>query len=405
MTTVTRSRQRAAAPSTTALPVLLKQLEAELCTIFFEREMHIDVILTSWLARVHGYAEGDPGTGKSDLLETISKAIVGSRYARFQMDPYMGKEDLYGLQDIADFMAGKGWYRNTEGTAVDSHFILWDELPRTNGGVLASMLSLQNERFFKDGNRRIDAPLISAWGAANDPLFDVLPALADRFMFYLDFGDLKEESSFQKLYARKCDGVSTALQTQIPLAMLQHAIEVEVPAVVIPAGVQESVRQLRSDLAAEQVRLSIRRWMNTERIIKGAAYKAGKTVADEDDLAVLQHVLYQHADHKAIVRSKVLALTSPITKAALELGAQIDAFSAEIDKRKRKSLQERAAYGADVTHNLNQIQTKLSKQVEAAHREGRNPSVLDEVAAQIKALRLKVHTDCMNFPASTFPGR
>jgi hypothetical protein len=115
--------------------------------------------------------------------------------------------------------------------------------------------------------------------------------------------------------------------------------------------------------------------------------------------------MYQHEDHRAIVRTKVLALTSPITKAALQLSAQIDSFSAEIDKRKRKSLQERASYGAQVTHDLNTVQSKLTKQIEAAHREGRNPAVLAEVAEQIRRLRLKVHTDCMNFPASTFTSR
>lgn len=364
--------------------------------------MHTDVILTAFLARAHGYVEGDPGTGKSDLLETIGKAMTGGKYARFLMDPYMGKEDLFGMQDLQQFLAGGGWYRDTTDTAVDAHFILWDELPRTNGGILASLLTLQNEGFFKDGNRRIDVPVVSAWGAANEWLFDVLPALADRFLLNLSFEDLKEESSFQKMYARAARGVDTPLQTQIPLDMLLHACDVEVPAVVIPAGVQESVRQLRSDLAAEQVRLSPRRWYKTARLIKAAAYKRGATVADEDDLAICQHALFQHQDHRAIVRTKVLALTSPITKAALALSAQIDQISAEIDKRARKSLQERAQYGADANHSATQIQTKLTKQVEAAHREQRNPAVLEEVQAQIRALRLKIHTDCMNFPASTF---
>ncbi len=395
----TRSRAAVDAPPAPTLPQLLHQLESELSTIFFEREMHTDVILTAMLARCHGYLEGDPGTGKSDLLETICKAITAGKYARFLMDPFMGKEDVFGAHDINRYLAGGGWHRDTNNTIVDAHVALFDELPRTNEGIMASILTIMNEGRYKENGIWIDAPLISAWGAANDFIFDVLPALADRFMVTLSVEDLKEESSFEKLMARAASGVRTPLMTQIPLDMLTHACDVEVPAVVIPAGVLESVRQLRSDLAAEQVRLSPRRWYNTARLIKASAYKEGKAVADEDNLAILQHSLFAHQDQRGLVRSKVLALTSPITKAALELGAQIDSISAEIDKRRKDSLPERAAYGAQAQYDLGQIQTKLTKQVEAANREGRSTVVLDGVQGQIKILRDKIYTDCMNFPA------
>lgn len=392
------TRQRSAVPIT-PLPQLLQQFEAELSTVFFEREAHTDVILTAMLARQHGYMEGEPGTGKSDLLETICKAITNGKYARFLMDPFMGKEDVFGAHDIARYLAGGGWVRDTTDTAVDAHLVMFDELPRTNEGIMASILTIMNERKFKPNGHWIDVPLLSAWGAANSYIFDVLPALADRFMVTLSVEDLKEESSFEKMYARACEGVRMPLQTVIPLDQLLHACHVEVPAVIIPAGVQDSVRQLRADLAAEQVRLSPRRWANTPSLIKASAYKRGKTVADEDDLAILQHALFQHQDHRALVRSKVLALTSPITKAALELGAQIDDISAEIDKRRKESLPERAAYGAQAQYDLTQIQTKLTAQIEAANREGRNPAVLTEVTKAVKTLRDKIYTDCMNVPA------
>ncbi len=383
------------------LPGLLAQLEGELHKFFFEREEEIDVLLTTLLAGENAFIPGEPGTGKSDLLETISKAIVSGKYARFLMDPFMGKEDIYGAHDIERYLAGGGWKRDTTDTAVDAHVILWDEIGRAVGGILASMLTLLNEKRYKDGKGWIPAPVIANFGASNSWLFDTMPAMADRFLVSIEFEYMKEEANVAKLFDRACDGINADLTTHIPLEMLQQAVLLDVPAVAVPQGVRQAVLQLKSDLRAEQIILSDRRWYKVWGLVKAAAYKAGRSTVDEDDLKILQHALFNHPDQRSVVRGKVLALTSPYTKAALQLGAQMDSIATEIDNRRRESIAERAGYGAQAAYDLGEIEKALDGLVAKASAEGRNPSALDEVRAQIDGLHEKINVDCMGFPPGT----
>lgn len=381
------------------LVVLVRQLEVELNDVFFEREEAIDVVLTTMLAGAHGFMHGEPGTGKSDLLETICKAIVAGKYARFLMDPFMGKEDFFGAHDITRYLAGGGWHRDTTDTSVDATMMLIDEAGRTPGGILASMLTLMNEGIYKENGVWIKVPLISAWGASNSWLFDVLPAMADRFLVNMSLEYMKEEANVARLIDRASDGVRVPITTQIPLPLLQHAVDVDVPAVQIPPGVRAAIVQLKSDLRAEQIILSDRRWFQVIGLVKAAAFKAGRTVADEADLHILQHALFNHPDQRSIVRAKVLALTGPITKEAQRISAILDSISAEIDKRRRESIADRAAYGAQAQFDLGEVQTELGAFKARMESDGRDVTPLVEIEAQIDALNDKIFTDCMNVPA------
>lgn len=397
MPTATAKRQAAASvPTLSPLVPLLAALEVELNSLFYEREDHIDTVLTGVLAKAHGMAEGEPGTGKSDLLETTCSAVTGGKYARFLMDRQMGKEDLYGAHDIAKYLAGGGWTRDTTDTMVDAHMVLLDEIGRTGPAVMGSMLTIMNEGKYKPNGHWIDVPLLSAWGASNSWIFDEMPAMADRFLINLSFEYIKEEANFARLYDRACDGTQATLTTQIPLEMLQRAIAVEVPMVVIPAGLRETVRQLKSDLRAEQIVLSDRRWFKTARLLQASAFKKGKRVADEDDLPILRHVLWSHPDQRKTTERKVLALTSPITKAAMELAGLLDGIVADIDALRGKSTAERAAAGAKAQFEVEQIQGRLTKQREEANRAGRSAAPLDAVNKQVRDLYVKIFTDCMN---------
>lgn len=387
-----------------ALRPLLTSLEAELNGLFFEREDAIGTVLTTVLAGENGFMEGLPGTGKSDLLETICSAVTGGKYARFLMDRQMGKEDLFGAHDIAQYLAGGGWTRDTSDTMVDAHMVLLDEVGRTGPAVMGSMLTIMNEKKYKPNGHWITVPMISAWGASNSWIFDEMPAMADRFLVNMSLDFIKEEANVAKLFDRACDNTRAAISTAIPLGVLQHAIVVDVPKVVIPQGLRDTMLQLKSDLRAEQIELSDRRWYKTFNLLKAAAYRAGKTVADEDDLPILRHVVWTQPDQRKTAERKVMALTSPITKAAMELATQVDSIAAEIDARRGKSVADRAAYGAQAQFDLEQIEAALSKQVEAAHRKGRPVTALDGVRVQIKGVRTKIFTDCMNFTPAQAAG-
>lgn len=387
-------------PTTTATPTyqLLCQLETELNASFLERNEAIRALIITLLAGENGFILGPPGTAKSELLEALCRAILGAKYFRTLMDKQMGKEDLGGAIDVPDYIANGHWGRDVTDTLMDAHVALLDEAGNTGPMVMNMLLTALNEGRNKPNGVWQDIPLISAFGASNYWLED-MPAAWDRFLVRFEVDDLQEDASFETFYARQCGTVARpTISTLINLADLQHAIGVEVPKVIIPAGVQDAVRQLRTDLRGESIIPSTRRLGKTAKLIKASAYLNGRTVADEDDLQVLQHVLWENVADKLTVKRKVLALTSPITRTALELAAQLDSISAEVDARRGQntSMEDRAAYGGTAQFELNEVQSKLTKTLEQANREQRSTVALDQVADQVKSVRTKIYIECMN---------
>lgn len=398
MTVATATRPTVQTAPATDLPLQLRSLETELNMIFLERRDAIRALLIALLSKQNGFILGPPGTGKSELLETLCKAFIDAKYFRILLDKMMGKEDIAGAISVPDYVQKGDWHRDVTDTLMDAHLALLDEVGNTGPMIMNLMLTALNERRNKPNGVWQDIPLISAFGASNFELEDS-PASWDRFLIRFKVEDIQDDANFEILFGRKCGTLVTPqVTTLINLADLQHAIAHEVPKVIVPTGVQEAVRSLRADLRAEGITVSTRRNLQFARTIQASAYLDGRMTADEDDLLIGQHILWEQFTDQKTVQRTVLAYGSPIRKLAGELATQLDSISAEVDSRsgQKSSIEDRAAYGGTAHHEINEIQTKLTKAVEDANREGRNTSMFDPVSDQIRSVRAKVYVQCMN---------
>lgn len=391
---------------TSAVPATLRQLEIELNEKFFERRDAIRTILITLLARQHGFILGPPGVAKSELLESICKAITGANYWRVLLDRQMGKEEMFGQIDQARFLKDGVWARDIRDTFADCHVALHDEAGNTGPSVMNPALTAMNERRFNPGDGWMDIPLISAFGASNYVLDESMIAMWDRYTTRFTVGDIVEDGNFLALM-RQSSGMQArpVITTAVDLSDLLRAINVEVPSVVVPEHVLEALRQLRSDLKAEQITPSTRRWANSMRLLQASAFLDGRSVVDEDDLAIERHVLWDRPDQEQLVERKVMALTSPMTRVAMELSAQLDEIDAEIDARAGTAVVDRAAYGGTAQYETGVIAKKLEQQIAQAISEQRNTTVLEQVREQVVQTQIKTLVQCMNMPADRAEAR
>lgn len=384
-------------PSTTSH--LLAQLEAELNLRFFERRDAINAVLICLLARQHGFVLGPPGTAKSELLEMVCRSIVGAKYWRILLDRQMGKEESFGQIDQPLFLQTGEWRRDTVDTLADAHVALLDEVGNTGPSVLNAYLTAMNERMFKAGKTWDDIPLLSAFGASNFVLEDGMEAMWDRFPVRFEVGDIVEDGNFLALLEMAAGQRPQAqVTTTIPLPQLLNAIHVEVPAIFIPAHVFDAVRQLRSDLAAEQVHASPRRWAQSTRLLKASAFLAGRSEVDEDDLSIFRHVLWDVPEQRAMVERKVVGFTSSTALVAVELAEKVNEIMIEVGNRVGRSLEDRALYGADAMHTLSELSKELDSALATATSEGRATARLDAVRERISEAFTEVYVVCMNTP-------
>lgn len=376
----------------------LRAINSELADQFFERRDVIEALTVAVLAQQHAFILGPPGTAKSALVHALCNRITGAKYWRILMDRQLGKEESFGPIDIPAFEKTGHWGRNITDTLADAHVAFIDEVGKAGPASLNPYLTIFEERMFKPNGSWIQVPLISAIGASNETLEDELSAMWDRFLVRVNVEYLVEPGNFAAMLDT-ASRPAPANPTSISLADLQHAINVEVPAVSLPPGIVDTILQLRVDLRSKGITPSDRRWKASIRLLQASAYLNDRTVVDDDDLAVLRHVLWDVVEQVAEVERMVLSLTSPMTKAALEFAAMLDEINAEIDSRKGQALEKRSAYGGTAKFKVDEINKNLSKLTEEANRQGRSTAKLDSVRSQVKATRTKIFVECLNVPA------
>lgn len=401
------SVQTAAAPAVKIkhIGTDFRTIVTELTQQFFERSEEIEALACTMLAKQHGFILGAPGTGKSNLVEELCLRIEEAKYWDILMDRQLGKEESFGPTDIALYEQSskngqKGiWQRDVSDTLLDAHVVFVDEVGKAGPASLNPYLRAFNERKFRNGKTTLSLPLITAIGASNEYLEPELAAMWDRFLVRLRVGYIEQDSNFAALLDQAVSKAGApAVRTTVTLTDFQHAVDFGVPAVKLPPGVVDSIVKLRKELRVEEIIPSDRRWKQAVRLLQASAYMRNAAVVDDDDLQILQHVLWDVEAQIPVVQKKVLSLTSPITKAALEIQQMLDEIVTRVDSLAGKSNDERAGYGGEAQFKLTEIKKNLNKLIEDANRQGRSTARLEALKTGITSVKQKVYIDTLNVP-------
>lgn len=387
-------------PNSLTLAGSFRNIVTELGEIYFERRDVIETLVICLLAKEHGFIVGPPGTSKSAMLRSLCERMVGAEFWQILMDRQLGKEESFGPIDIPEYEKNGRWTRNIKRTFATANVALVDEAGKAGPASLNPYLMIMNERLYKDdanGDLR-PVPLISAFGASNEVLEPELSAMWDRFLVRVSVDYIQEPGNFARLLNSAVTPEVPGTITTITLAELEDVITNHVPRVTLPAGIIESVLRLRVDLRNETIIPSDRRWKQSVRLLQASAWLNGRCAVEDDDLAILRHVLWDVVEQFEMVEKMVLSLTSPMVKVALALDELLDDINAGIDSRHGQSVEARSRYGGEAQYKLVQIEKDLTTQIDLAVQQGRSTVRLDEVADKLKATFVHMLVDCMNLP-------
>ena len=87
----------------------------------------------------------------------------------------------------------------------------------------------------------------------------------------------------------------------------------------IPGAIIDTIAQLRRDLGAKGIRVSDRRWGKTHGVLRAHALLEGRSAIEEDDLAILKHVLWSSPDQQAEISKLCARLSNPINGKATDM--------------------------------------------------------------------------------------
>lgn len=326
----------------------------------FEREEIIAVSLLGALCGQNTFLFGPPGTAKSLISRRIACAFQRPTYFEYLMNRFSTPEEVFGPVSIKALKEDQ-YTRKTEAYLPKAEFAFLDEIWKSSPAILNTLLTLINERVFRNGELVERAPLKALIAASNETpeANQGLEALYDRFIIRLFVGPISQGENFDRLLNSK----PTDADVEIPedLVVQPHEwIEWRSRSqdVTLSPETLTIIHLIRSSLAEKseelEVYVSDRRWQRAAMLMKASAFFNGRVETNHSDAVLLKHCLWTREDNRHAVIGLV---ENALREAGFESGFNL----AEMDKSKDDLDKE---INHELFHTADVYETKLLNEKE-----------------------------------------
>lgn len=293
-----------------------------------EREETVAVAFLAALADQNIFLFGPPGTAKSLIARRLSHAFETSSYFEYLMHRFSTPEEVFGPVSITE-LKKDNFVRKTEGFLPRSEFAFLDEIWKSSPSILNTLLTIINEKLFRNGTVVETAPLKALIAASNEtpPPGHGLEALYDRFLVRLNVQPMKEPGNLEHLLKAQ----PTRAELELPDGLVVRHDEWErwrneIHSIKLSNETLNVIRDIRLAFKEKEkgkkldVYVSDRRWQRAAILLKASAYFCGRTETNLVDTLLLRHCLWTTKDNRTEV---VKIVENAVRKCGFETGINL----------------------------------------------------------------------------------
>lgn len=272
------------------------------------------------------------------------------------MNRFSTPEEVFGPVSIKELKEDR-YVRKTEGYLPKAEFAFLDEIWKSSPAILNALLTLINERRFRNGDSVEEAPLKALIAASNETpdANQGLDALYDRFIVRLMVPPITQSNHFDNLL----DSPPTESGMTVPSDLLVKRTEWESWRKDIQSSVRLSketltiIHLIRDEIQRQSENLKLyvsdRRWQRAAMLMKAAAFFNDREETNHSDALLLQHCLWTTAENRE-------AATEIVANAVKEIGFDSEIDLAALDRAKDaldKEIQQELYYTDDLYETIN----------------------------------------------------
>lgn len=283
-------------------------LRAAVCGDLVEREGDVDAALRALLSSSTMFMLGEPGVAKSFLARRLNLYVAGGEYFDLSLDKFTTPDDVFGPRSLAALKQGR-WEREHEGTLVTADWGMLDEFFEASSALLKALLRALNEREVRQGTEVIPMRLTTLLTAANEvPHEKRLWPLYDRLLIRRRVDRIRDDEAFVRMLRMECERAPEPLVSWADVVAARQAVA----AVPVPMSLLEAMAKIRAALAAEDIRLSDRRFKAALPVVQATAWLDGESTADASHLRALYDICWSHPDQIETVWRVIDQVVDPI---------------------------------------------------------------------------------------------
>ena len=381
-----------------------KQLLGEMNRGIYEKETEISLSLLAALAGESIILLGPPGVAKSMVARQLKTAFRDAQSFEYLMSRFSTPDEIFGPVSIQKLKTSDTYERAMEGYLPTADVVFLDEIWKAGPAIQNTLLTVINEKIFRNGNREMHLPLKLLVAASNElpAKGEGLEALWDRFVIRIESRPIKLEKNFRAMLLEShadflgptdftdstdstdstdfsgftgglghADFADNADFSDLKITSEEYAewteridkIGVKIEVLDAISAIRKSLRAVNVDEAAERrnIYVSDRRWKNIVRLLRTSAFMQDREEVDICDLLPIYHCLWQEPEERDAIRNIVIrALFSPFADKLVEMK---NALAEDIKyHRVRRNPEDGRDYEGKI-ENLSDGLTSLEKQL------------------------------------------
>lgn len=361
-----------------------------------ERTEEIELLALSILAGVDALFLGDPGTGKTWMIELlvdhalVEMSLFSHLLAKDQSaDEVLGPRSLKGLKE--DKIT-----RITNGYLPDSNFAYLDEVFKASPPMLNPLLDVLANRVLKMGGQVKDCrQLVAVIMSSNElPEREDLLAFRDRIGITKKVEPVRTAEGRRRVtdiqLAAQTEGIDTSALVPLTLTEIEQ-IRDEVRVLDVPDAVREMMGKAQQKWLEAGHPPSQRRVGQMWRVIKAHAWMRGASEVGADDLVPCQHMAFNSLDDATSARAVILEFASAFTRKAERLKQSLEPVLTQMDELKlqianadtKEAKEALMDSGFKFLRQLRDIKKEGTKQVKEGTSQGQDVQPIEDVLTEV----------------------
>ena len=322
-----------------------KLLLQEMNRGIYEKNTEISLSLLAALAGESVILLGPPGVAKSMVARQLKTAFRDAQSFEYLMSRFSTPDEIFGPVSIQKLKTSDTYERAVEGYLPTADVVFLDEIWKAGPAIQNTLLTVINEKIFRNGNREMHLPLKLLVAASNElpAKGEGLEALWDRFVIRIESRPIKLEKNFRAMlleshadfsgstgvlghadFADNADFSDLKITAEEYAEWAEKICKIGVKEEVLDAisAIRKSLRAVNVDEAAERrnIYVSDRRWKNIVRLLRTSAFMQDREEVDICDLLPIYHCLWQEPEERDAIRSIVIrALFAPFAERLVEM--------------------------------------------------------------------------------------
>ena len=311
----------------------------------YEKETEISLSLLAALAGESIILLGPPGVAKSMVARQLKTAFRDAHSFEYLMSRFSTPDEIFGPVSIQKLKSSDTYERAVEGYLPTADVVFLDEIWKAGPAIQNTLLTVINEKLFRNGNKEMHLPLKLLVAASNElqAKGEGLEALWDRFVIRIESRPIKKESNFRAMLLDShadfsgstgglghADFANNADFSELKITGEEYAewseninkIGVKEEVLDVISVIRKSLRAVNVDEAAERrnIYVSDRRWKNIARLLRTSAFMQDREEVDCCDLLPIYHCLWQEPEERDAIRTIVIrALFAPLAEKLVEM--------------------------------------------------------------------------------------